>query len=338
MRAVVCHELGPLETLVVEEQSPPSAGEGQVVVDIRAAGVNFVDGLICQGRYQIKPATPFVPGSEIAGEVSAVGPGVTGISIGDRVIAFVGFGGFADQAVVPALSLVPMPDGLDFARGAALIQSYSTMLFTLTHRTVLSPGEWVLVLGSGGGVGLAAVDIATALGGRVIAAASNTEKLDAARSMGAEATIDYETEDLKVRARQLSGGGVDVVVDPVGGRHSEPALRATRHLGRFCVIGFASGPIPSVPLNQVLLNNRTVVGVDWGGWTFKDPVGNRDLISRLMGMVGRAAPSRRAGPVSTRTGRRRDERPDRPQYRWQGRAGPLTARRRGPRCGRPGRS
>ncbi|HEX3980400.1 MAG TPA: NADPH:quinone oxidoreductase family protein [Acidimicrobiales bacterium] len=286
MRAVVCHELGPLETLVVEEQPRPSAGEGQVVVDIQAAGVNFVDGLICQGRYQIKPPTPFVPGSEIAGEVSAVGPGVAGVSIGDRVIAFVGFGGFADQAVVPALSLVPMPDSLDFARGAALIQSYSTMLFTLTRRTTLSPGEWVLVLGAGGGVGLAAVDIATALGGRVIAAASNRDKLDAARSMGAEATIDYETEDLKVRARELSGGGVDVVVDPVGGRHSEPALRATRHLGRFCVIGFASGPIASVPLNQILLNNRTVVGVDWGGWTFKDPVGNRDLIAQLMGMVG----------------------------------------------------
>jgi NADPH:quinone reductase len=286
MRAVVCHELGPLDTLVVEEQPRPSAGEGQVVVDIRAAGVNFVDGLICQGRYQIKPPTPFVPGSEIAGEVSAVGPGVTGVSIGDRVIAFVGFGGFADQAVVPAPSLVPMPDSLDFARGAALIQSYATMLFTLTRRTTLSPGEWVLVLGAGGGVGLAAVDIATALGGRVIAAASNRDKLDAARSMGAEATIDYETGDLKVRARELSGGGVDVVVDPVGGRHSEPALRATRHLGRFCVIGFASGPIASVPLNQVLLNNRTVVGVDWGGWTFKDPVGNRDLIAQLMGMVG----------------------------------------------------
>jgi NADPH:quinone reductase len=286
MRAVVCHELGPLETLVLEEQPPPSAGEGQVVVDVRAAGVNFVDGLICQGRYQIKPPTPFVPGSEIAGVVSAVGPGTAGISIGDRVIAFVGFGGFADQAVVPALSVVPMPDNLDFARGASLIQSYSTMLFTLTRRTMLSPGEWVLVLGAGGGVGLAAVDVATALGGRVIAAASGTDKLDAARSMGAEATINYETEDLKVRARELSGGGVDVVVDPVGGRHSEPALRATRHLGRFCVIGFASGPIASVPLNQVLLNNRTVVGVDWGGWTFKDPLGNRDLVAQLMDMVG----------------------------------------------------
>jgi len=286
MRAVVCHELGPLETLAIEEQAPPAPGEGQVVVDVRAAGVNFVDGLICQGRYQIKPPTPFVPGSEIAGEVSAVGPGVTGVSVGDRVVAFVGFGGFADQAVVPALSLVPMPDTLDFARGAALIQSYATMLFTLTRRTTLAPGEWVLVLGAGGGVGLAAIDVATALGARVIAAASTPDTLEAALSMGAEATIAYEEEDLKARARALSGGGVDVVVDPVGGAHSEPALRATRHLGRFCVIGFASGPIASVPLNQVLLNNRTVVGVDWGGWTFKDPLGNRDLIARLMTMVG----------------------------------------------------
>ena len=160
------------------------------------------------------------------------------------------------------------------------------MLFTLTRRTSLAPGEWVLVLGAGGGVGLAAVDVATALGGRVIAAASTPEKLEAAVAMGAEATIAYEEEDLKARARELSGGGVDVVVDPVGGRHSEPALRATGHLGRFCVIGFASGPIASVPLNQVLLNNRTVVGVDWGGWTFKDPVGNRGLIDELMEMVG----------------------------------------------------
>jgi NADPH2:quinone reductase len=286
MRAVVCHELGPLEALVTEDRPTPAPGEGQVVVDVRAAGVNYVDGLICQGRYQLKPTAPFVPGSEIAGEVSALGPGVEGVRVGDRVMAFVGFGGFADQAVVPALSLVPMPEGLGFAPAAALIQSYCTMLFTLTRRTTLTPGEWVLVLGAGGGVGLAAIDVATALGARVIAAASSADKLEAARSMGAEATIAYEEEDLKVRARELSGGGVDVVVDPVGGRHSEPALRATRHLGRFCVIGFASGPIASIPLNQVLLNNRTVVGVDWGGWTFKDPIGNRDLIAELMEMVG----------------------------------------------------
>jgi NADPH:quinone reductase len=286
MRAVVCPQLGPLETLEIEDRVLPPLAEGQVVVDIQAAGVNFVDGLICQGRYQIKPPTPFVPGSEIAGVVSGVGPGVTGVAEGDRVIAFVGFGGFADQAVVPAVSLVPMPENLDFAPAAALIQSYCTMLFTLTRRTSVAAGEWVLVLGAGGGVGLAAVDIATALGARVIAAASTPDRLASAVAMGAQATIAYENEDLKVRARELSGGGVDLVVDPVGGRHSEPALRATRHLGRYCVIGFASGPIPSIPLNQVLLNNRTVVGVDWGGWTFKDPFGNRDLITELMAMVG----------------------------------------------------
>lgn len=285
MRAVVCPVLGPLSGLTVEDRTPPVAGEGQVVVDVRAAGVNFVDGLICEGRYQIKPATPFVPGSEIAGEISALGPGVSGVSVGDRVIAFVGFGGFAEQVVVPALSLVPMPDAVDFGQAAALIQSYCTVLFTLTRRTTLSAGEWVLVLGAGGGVGLAAIDVARALGGRVIAAASSADKLAAAKAMGAEATIAYEDEDLKVRAREISGGGVDVVIDPVGGSHSEAALRATRHLGRFCVIGFAAGPIPSIPLNLALLNNRTVVGVDWGGWTFKDPFGNRALLDELMAMI-----------------------------------------------------
>jgi NADPH2:quinone reductase len=173
------------------------------------------------------------------------------------------------------------------------MQSYCTMLFTLTRRTSVLADEWVLVLGAGGGIGLAAVDVARALGARVIAAASTPDKLEAAEAMGAEAGIAYEEEDLKLRARELSGGGVDVIVDPVGGRHAESALRATRHLGRYCVIGFAAGPIPSIPLNQVLLNNRTVVGVDWGGWTFKDPLGNRALIDELMIMVasGRLHPT-----------------------------------------------
>ena len=284
MLAVVCHQFGPLDTLVLEEHPVPEPGEGMVVVDVAAAGVNFVDGLICQGRYQLKPATPFVPGSEVAGGCRPSGRGSTTGSV-DRVLAFCGFGGFSGQVVVPALSLVPVPDTIDLAQAAALVQSYSTMLFTLTRRTTVAPGEWVLVLGAGGGIGLAAVDVATALGARVIAAASTPDKLAAAMAMGAEATIAYEEEDLKVRARELSGGGVDVVVDPVGGRHAEPALRATRHLGRFCVIGFASGPIPSIPINQVLLNNRTLVGVDWGGWTFKDPFGNRALLDELMAMV-----------------------------------------------------
>lgn len=293
MRAVVCNRFGPLEDLVVGDRPAPVPGDGMVVVGVAAAGVNYVDGLICQGRYQLKPPTPFVPGSEVAGVVSAVGPGVDSWSAGDRVLVFCGFGGFAEQVVAPALSLVAVPEAIDLARAAALIQSYCTMLFTLTRRTTVSPGEWVLVLGAGGGIGLAAVDVATALGARVIAAASTPDKLEAAVAMGAEATIAYEDEDLKTRARELSGGGVDVVVDPVGGRHSEPALRATRHLGRFCVLGFASGPIPSIPINQVLLNNRTLVGVDWGGWTFKDPLGNRALVDEVMDMVavGRLHPT-----------------------------------------------
>lgn len=293
MRAVVCPEFGPLDTLVVEDRSDPVPGEGMVVLDVAAAGVNFVDGLICQGRYQLRPPTPFVPGSEVAGTVAAVGPGVTGWSVGDRALVFCGFGGFASKVAAPALSLVRVPDAIDLDQAAALIQSYCTMLFTLTRRTTVAPGEWVLVLGAGGGIGLAAVDVARALGARVIAAASSTDKLAAAVAMGAEATIAYETEDLKTRARALSDGGVDVVVDPVGGARAEPALRATRHLGRYCVIGFASGPIPSLPANQVLLNNRTLVGVDWGGWTFKDPLGNRALIDELLTMVadGRLHPT-----------------------------------------------
>jgi len=293
MRAVVCNEFGPLDALVVEARPDLDPGEGMVRIDVAAAGVNFVDGLICQGKYQLKPQVPFVPGSEVAGTVSAVGRGVAEWSVGDRVLVFCGFGGFATQVVAPAFSLVAVPDVLDLGRAAALIQSYCTMLFTLTRRTTVAPGEWVLVLGAGGGIGLAAVDVATALGARVIAAASSGDKLDAALAMGAEATIRYEEEDLKTRARELSGGGVDVVVDPVGGRHTEPALRATHHLGRYCVLGFASGPIPSIPANQVLLNNRTVVGVDWGGWTFKDPLENRALIDELLAMVadGRLDPT-----------------------------------------------
>ena len=241
MRAVVCTEFGPLDRLVVEEREPPTAGAGQVVVAVPRGGVNYVDGLICEGRYQMKPAIPFVPGSEIAGEITAVGPDVDGLSVGDRVLAVHRVRGFAEQVALPVTSVIPMPPSLDFGQAATLVQSYSTVLFALTRRTTVVPGEWVLVLGAGGGIGLAAVDVARALGARVIAAASSDARLDAAREMGAEAVIAYESEDLKTRARELSGDGVDVVIDPVGGRHSEAALRATRLFGRFCVIGFAAG-------------------------------------------------------------------------------------------------
>jgi len=270
---------------VVEERESPRPGPGQVVVAVRAAGVNYVDGLICQGRYQLKPGVPYVPGGEIAGEVRQVGEGVTRVRPGDRVMAMIGFGAFAEEVVVAADALDPLPATLGFGQAAAFIQSYSTAWFALSRRVTVGEGDWVLVLGAGGGIGLAAVDVAIALGARVVAAASSDDKLAAGRRMGAEATVAYEHEDLKARVRELTGGGVDVVVDPVGGRHSEPALRATKTFGRFCVVGFASGPIASIPLNHVLLNNRSVIGVDWGAWAMSDPAGNRALLDELVGMV-----------------------------------------------------
>jgi NADPH:quinone reductase len=279
--------------VVIEERPTPAPGPGQVVVDVRAMGVNFVDGLICQGRYQMKPAAPYVPGGELAGVVSAVADDVSRVGVGDRVMAMSGFGAFAEQVAVNSASVEPVPAGLGFGQAAAFIQSYSTAWFTMTRRTSVRQGEWVLVLGAGGGIGLASVDVAVALGAKVIAAASTHEKLVAARSMGASATIAYEEEDLKTKARELSGGGVDVVIDSVGGRHSEPALRATRRFGRFCVIGFASGPIATIPLNQVLLNNRSVIGIDWGMWAMSDLGGNREVLAELTELVesGRLHPT-----------------------------------------------
>jgi len=285
MRAVVCTDFAPLDQLVIEERPDPEPGPGQVVVAVRAAGVNYVDALFVQGRYQIKPPLPFTPGGEVAGEVVAVGEGVEGVAVGDRVLAMTGLGGFATHVAVSALSVVPVPATLGYGQAAGLVQSYGTMLFAYTRRTQLRAGEWVLVLGAGGGIGLAAVDLARHLGAHVIAAASSPEKLEAARAAGAVATIAYEEEDLKARARDLSGGGVDLVVDPVGGRFAEPALRATGWMGRYLVIGFAGGEIPSLPANQVLLNNRTVLGVDWGAWTMRDPAGNRLLLDELLDLA-----------------------------------------------------
>lgn len=293
MRAVVCPELGPLENVVVEERPVPRPGPGQVTVAVRAAGVNYVDGLMCQGRYQMRFATPYVPGGELAGDVSALGEGVNGIEVGQAVMALSGFGAFAEQVVMDADRVVPVPSGLSYSQAATFIQSYSTAFFTLGKRASVSADEWVLVLGAGGGIGLAAVDVGVALGAHVVAAASSSEKLSRASALGAGSTVAYESEDLKQRARELSGGGVDVVVDPVGGDHSEPALRALKPFGRFCVIGFAAGAIANVPLNQVLLNNRTVIGVDWGAWAFSHPGANRALLDELLALVdaGRLHPT-----------------------------------------------
>jgi len=256
------------------------------VVAVEAAGVNYVDALFIEGRYQIIPAFPFTPGSEIAGRVTAVGEGVESVAVGDRVLASTGLGGFATCAVVPAASLHRVPGPLDAPRAATFTQSYCTALFALRARGALAPGETVLVLGGGGGVGLATIDVATALGARVVAVASTEAKRSAALGAGALAAVDPAAENLKVRARELAGGaGVDVVLDPVGGDLAEPALRALGDLGRYLVIGFASGTIPSLPLNQVLLRNRSVVGVDWGAWAMGHGSEQRALLGELLGMV-----------------------------------------------------
>jgi NADPH2:quinone reductase len=290
MRRIVCRELGPPEHLEVEEVDDPQPTAGQVVVRVAAAGVNFVDGLFVSGDYQIKPPVPFTPGSEVAGEVIAVAADVSGFAVGDRVLAMCGLGGYAEQIALSALGVVRVPDALDLPRAATFVQSYCTAMFALRERAHLRAGETVLVLGAGGGVGLATIDVAKALGARVIAAASSTDKLDAARAIGADDVIDYTTESIKDRARELTGGdGVDVVIDPVGGDHAEPALRALRLFGRFVVIGFAAGAIPRIPLNQVLLRNRAVVGVDWGAWSMADGPGNAALLGELLAMVADGA-------------------------------------------------
>jgi NADPH2:quinone reductase len=281
MRRVVCNAFGPIEDLVIEDAPPLEASPGRIVVDVRAAGVNFVDGLFVRGAYQVKPPTPFTPGGEIAGVVSGVGDGVQDFRAGDRVLASTGLGGFAEQVVIASTSVFRLPDSVSFGQGATFVQSYATAQFSLVNRTTVRPGQWVLVLGAGGGVGRACVDVAAGLGARVIAVASSDSKRRTALEAGAETTLDPTTEDVKLRAREISAGGVDVVVDPVGGELAESALRALRFDGRFLVVGFVAG-IPRLPLNQVLLNNRTVIGVEWGGWAARNPDDNRALIETLL--------------------------------------------------------
>ncbi len=284
MRVVVCKELGPPEALVVEERPVPSPGPGEVRIAVRAAGVNYVDGLIAAGRYQIRIPPPFTPGSELAGEIAAIGDGVAGFGVGDRVFATLGTGAFAEQVIARPGALVKLPASLDFPRAASFHQSYCTAWFALVHRTVVRPGETMLVTGAGGGVGLAAIDVARALGARVIAVASTAEKRALAMTMGADAAID-SADDVKTRARELTdGAGVDLVYDVVGGDVAEAALRALRFDGRFCVIGFTGG-IPRIPLNLVLLNNRTVVGVEWGGWALRNLDANAELVREVLQRV-----------------------------------------------------
>ncbi len=285
MKAVLCKELGPPEKLVVEDVPSLRPAKGQVVISVKAAGVNFPDTLIIQGKYQFKPELPFSPGGEVAGVVKELGEGASGVKVGDRVIATTTWGGFAQEMVVDADRLIPMPDAMDYVSGSAFVLTYGTSYHALVDRAQLKAGETLLVLGASGGVGLAAVQIGKALGARVIAAASSDAKLAVCRQAGADEIINYASEDLRARVKVITGGrGVDVVYDPVGGAYSELALRDMAWNGRFLVVGFAAGEIPKIPLNLALLKGCSIVGVFWGAFTRTERERNRRNNQELMRM------------------------------------------------------
>jgi NADPH2:quinone reductase len=272
MKAVLCKQFGPPDSLLVEDLPSPRAGPGEAVISVKAASLNFPDVLIIQNKYQFKPPLPFSPGSELAGVVKEIGPGVQGWRPGDKVIAFTTYGAFAEEVKTDASRLVPLPEKMDFVTGAAFLLTYATTDHALRDRAALAAGETLLVLGAAGGVGLAAIEIGKALGARVIACASSEEKLAVCRSHGADATINYATEDLRERIKALTEGrGVDVVYDPVGGPYTEPAFRSLAWRGRHLVVGFAAGEIPKLPLNLALLKGASVVGVFWGDFARRQP-------------------------------------------------------------------
>jgi len=289
MRALLCKTHGLPETLTVEEVPPPVPAAGEVVVAVHAAGVNFPDALIIQDKYQVKPPLPFSPGAELAGIVVRVGAGVTQWKVGDRVCGVTGYGAFAEEVAVAAAKLVAVPAGVSLDVAGALLLAYGTSHHALRDRAALRAGETVVVLGAAGGVGLAAIEIAKALGARVIACASTPEKLELCRAHGADATIDYAQEDLKERIRVLTDGrGADVVYDPAGGKYAEPALRAIAWRGRYLVIGFANGEIPRIPLNLPLLKGCSIVGVSWGGFAKTEPAAAAAGMAELFDWLAQA--------------------------------------------------
>ena len=288
MKAVVCKVWGPPESLVVEELPTPVPKAGEVLLDIKAASVNYPDVLMIQKKYQVQPPLPFTPGSEVAGVVSALGEGVTNVKLGDRVIGFVGLGGFAEQVVAPAAGLIPIPPGISDEVAAAFTLVYGTSHHAVLDRGELKAGQTMLVLGAAGGVGLAAVEIGKAIGARVIAAASSAEKLALCEKHGADVLINYETEELReaLKRAQLEHGmnsrGVDVVFDPVGGKFAEPAFRSIAWRGRYLVIGFANGQIPALPWNLALLKGASIMGVFWGEFVKREPKANLSGIAEMM--------------------------------------------------------
>ncbi|MAA99462.1 MAG: NADPH:quinone oxidoreductase [Stappia sp.] len=286
MKAVLCERLGGPETLVIAEIARPEPGPGEVLVSVAAAALNFFDTLIIEGRYQFRPELPFSPGAEFAGTVIAVGEGVELFEPGDRVMGYVRWGAVREAVIASEDDLVPVPDAVPLEAAAGLSVTYGTTLHAYRDRAGLAEGETVAVLGASGGVGLAAVEVAKAMGARVIACASSAEKLALAREHGADELVNYDEEDLKLRLKELThGAGVDVVYDPVGGRYTEQALRATGWRGRYLVVGFAAGDIPKLPLNLVMLKGCDVLGVFWGDAIVREPDEHRDSMAQLLDWV-----------------------------------------------------
>lgn len=286
MRAVQCVAWGPPQTLQVGEIAVPQPGPGEVRIKVAAAGINFPDALIVQKKYQLQPSLPFVPGTEVAGTVDALGEGVTGVQCGARVLAFVGIGGFAEYVCAAVGQLAPIPAGVDDEVAAAFTLTYATAHHALIDRANLKSSETLLVLGAGGGVGLAAVEIGKLIGARVLAAASTDAKLAAAHEHGADAMINYGALDLREAVKSCTDGkGVDVIFDPVGGAFTEAALRSINWRGRLLVVGFADGAIPQIPANLLLLKGASAVGVFWGEFAKREPRANQMMMMALAGWL-----------------------------------------------------
>jgi NADPH:quinone reductase len=287
MQAWICENPVGVEALQWKELPTPQPRAGEVLIEIKAASLNFPDLLIVQNKYQMKPPLPFVPGSEYAGVIAAVGEGVTQLKVGQSVACLSGTGGFATHTIAPAALCMPLPPGFPHVDAAAFIMIYATSHHALVDRGQLKPGETVLVLGAAGGVGTSAIQVAKAIGAHVIAAASTDEKCALCKSIGADATINYSREDLRDAIKTLTDGkGIDVVYDPVGGDLAEPALRSVGWRGRYLIIGFASGSIPSLPLNLPLLKGSSLVGVFWGSFAKHEPKANAAMLAELAHWYG----------------------------------------------------
>ena len=286
MKAIVCEAWGPPSSLQLRDMPSPVPGPKQVAVRTRVAAVNFPDALIVAGKYQAKPPFPFSPGGELSGEIIAIGEEVKRLAIGDKVVGVTAYGAYAQEVLVDSTNVIPLPRGIsdeDLELAGSFVLTYGTSLHALKDRAQVQAGETLLVLGAGGGVGLAAVEIGKLLGLRVIAAASSAEKLAAARERGADETIDYASDDLRERIKTLTDGrGVDAVYDPVGGDYAEPALRSVAWRGRYLVVGFAAGDIPKIPVNLLLLKGSSLVGVFWGDFVRREPALNVENMTQLL--------------------------------------------------------